>query len=68
MNKENEWDRSLEAEKNEGQGPCESVSKEEVKAALSRMKARKAPGHSGVIADFLKASGAAGVERYQTGC
>jgi hypothetical protein len=61
LNEENEWDRVVNAEQNEG--PCERVSEEAVEDALSKMKAGKAAGPSGVTADLLKVCGEASVKR-----
>jgi len=61
LNEENEWDGRLDAEMNEG--PCEEISEDEVKDALSRMKVGKAAGPSGVTAELLKVCGVASVKR-----
>jgi len=51
MNEENEWDHRILAGVNEGPADCIRI--DEVAAALKKMKRRKAPGLSGLVAEMI---------------
>jgi len=52
MNEENEWDCRISAGVKEGPADCIRI--DEVAAALKKMKRHKAPGLSGLVAEFTK--------------
>ena len=60
MNKENDWDRSVEGDAVEGPVVC--VSMEEVFQAINEMKTRKAPGPSEVSLELIAANGGVGIQ------
>ena len=60
LNEENICDKEVDCSMKEG--PECLITREEVSRALKKMKSRKAPGHSGVVTEMLKASGEVGVE------
>merc|ERR1711942_151675 len=62
LNVELEWPSDSLPEVAPVAGPPPGVSKELVRKALSRMKSGKAAGHSGVLAEMLKAAGEEGIE------
>jgi len=49
MNEENEWDHRISAGVKEGPADCTRI--DEVAAALKKMKRRKAPGLSWIVAE-----------------
>jgi Reverse transcriptase (RNA-dependent DNA polymerase) len=61
LNEEFAWDRDSLEEGNAIAGPAEEITVPEVRAAISKMKAGKAVGPSGVGAEMLTAAGEAGV-------
>ena len=60
MNEENEWDRKLSAEVEEG--PADCIRMDEVRAALKEMKRHKAPGLSGPVTEMIQATGEIGTQ------
>ena len=54
MNDENEWDHKISAEVKEG--PADCIRMAEVRAVLKKMKKRKAPGLSGLVAEMIQAT------------
>ena len=55
MNKENEWDHSVETDVVEG--PVEKVARNEILGAMQKMKSGKATGPSEVSVEMIVASG-----------
>ena len=62
LNEEFEWDKDGLAKVDKVSGPAEIIAYDEVKAAIFRVKSGKAAGPSGVVAEFLKASGDVGAK------
>ena len=60
LNEEFAWDRGSVEEGNAVVGPAEKITASEVRAAISKMKAGKAVGLSGIGAEMLAAAGEAG--------
>ena len=61
LNEEFAWDRGSLEEGNAVVGPAEKITASEVSAAISKMKAGKVVGPSGIGAEMLAAAGEAGV-------
>jgi len=55
MTEENEWDHTISTEVKEG--PADCIRMAEVRAVLKKMKRRKAPGLSGLVAEMIQATG-----------
>jgi hypothetical protein len=62
LNEEFEWDRNGLDKVEAVHGPCEEITKDEIRVAIGKAKAGKAAGPSGVVSEWLKAAGEAGVE------
>jgi len=61
MNEENEWEHSISAGVKEVTADCIRIN--EVAAAVKKMKRRKAPGLSGLVAEMIQARGDGYCER-----
>ena len=62
MNEENEWDHRISARVKEGparikEGPADCIRIDQVAAALKKMKRRKAPVLSGLVAEMIQTTG-----------
>ena len=58
-NEEFVWDKNTITNVELVSGPCERLSEDEIRKAITKMKCNKAAGPSGVVADMLKAAGEA---------